>query len=139
MGCETRDRTKPKHKHNSTIYGIFIGEHYEDKATKILYQNFYEAICEMNREAERYIVICRRKMNERKQITIIRDGSTKRSFLKEHKIYIYWMPSHLKDFREKVKPIKEYDWTGTVIKKVVILNFPGVLFAFEKYIKFPER
>ncbi len=25
----------------------------EDKATKILYQNFYEAICEMNREAER--------------------------------------------------------------------------------------
>lgn len=56
----------------------------------------------------------------------------RREALKEHKIYIYRMPSHLKDFLGKVKPIKEYDWTGTVIKKVVILNFPGVLFAFGK-------
>ena len=56
----------------------------------------------------------------------------RREALKEHKIYIYRIPSHLKNFLRKVKPIKEYDWAGTVIKKVVILNFPGVLFAFGK-------
>lgn len=61
----------------------------------------------------------------------------RREALKEHKIYIYRMPSHLKDFLGKVKPIKEYDWTGTVIKKVVILISPVFYLRLEKYIKFP--
>lgn len=56
----------------------------------------------------------------------------RRESLKEHKIYIYRMPPHLEEFLKKVKPIKEYDWAGSVIRKVAILNFPGVLFAFGK-------
>ena len=39
----------------------------------------------------------------------------RREALKEHKIYIYRIPSHLKNFLRKVKPIKEYDWAGMII------------------------
>ena len=70
-------------------------------------------------------------MNERKQITIECNGSTKRSIKRTQNLYLPDTFSFEKFFKES-KTIKEYDWAGTVIKKVVILNFPGVLFAFGK-------
>lgn len=75
-------------------------------------------------------------MNERKQITIACNGSTKRSIKRTQNLYLPDTFSFEKFFKES-KTIKEYDWAGTVIKKVVILIFPVFYLRLEKYTKFP--